>query len=178
MGDNNIALRPYFEQSGFYQRGAEQAGYPLGFPGFAAAANYGQQRGPESPFADPAAAAACKLYPSASDVSAAANAYKVDCSKESNGYGGGKDLSAWPVSAAAVAGAARFPGLTTSGMDPTRDRHSAASLWQAAAQQSAVAQQSAQLSAQQGAQQPAQYASTPIYPWMAMAGEFQPQRPC
>ncbi|XP_037076840.1 uncharacterized protein LOC119098013 [Pollicipes pollicipes] len=89
MGDNNIALRPYFEQSGFYQRSSGEQAYPPGFLGFP---NYQQTRGQESPFVDPTGA--CKLYPG-NDVSA--TAYKVDCSKEPNGYSP-KELSGWPGS--------------------------------------------------------------------------------
>ncbi|XP_037076839.1 homeotic protein ultrabithorax-like [Pollicipes pollicipes] len=136
MGDNNIALRPYFEQSGFYQRSSGEQAYPPGFLGFP---NYQQTRGQESPFVDPTGA--CKLYPG-NDVSA--TAYKVDCSKEPNGYSP-KELSGWPGSAA--------------------------SNWLAACSQS-TAQQSAQL-----AQQPSQYASTPIYPWMAMAASERANYP-
>lgn len=157
MGDNNIALRPYFEQSGFYQRSSGDQGYPPGFPGFL---NYNQTRSQESPFND--AASACKLYPT-NDVSA--NAYKVDCSKDQNGYSS-KDLPSWSASAAAVAGAGRFPGLPTSGVDPGRDRQPAAAPnWLVACNQNAAGQQTSQL-----VQQPSQYATTPIYPWMAIAG--------
>ena len=156
MGDNNVALRPYFEQSGFYQRSSGEQGYPPGFLGFP---NYQQTRSQESPFND--AASACKLYPT-NDVSA--NAYKVDCSKEQNGYSS-KDLPSWSASAAAVAGAGRFPGLPGAGVDPGRDRQAAASNWLVACNQN-TGQQSSQL-----VQQPSQYATTPIYPWMAIAGE-------
>ncbi|KAF0312535.1 hypothetical protein FJT64_016713 [Amphibalanus amphitrite] len=154
MGDNNVALRPYFEQSGFYQRSSGDQGYPPGFLGFP---NYQQTRSQESPFND--AASACKLYPT-NDVSA--NAYKVDCSKEQNGYSS-KDLPSWSASAAAVAGAGRFPGLPGAGVDPSRDRQAAASNWLVACNQN-TGQQGSQL-----VQQPSQYATTPIYPWMAIA---------
>ncbi|XP_037090874.1 homeotic protein ultrabithorax-like [Pollicipes pollicipes] len=162
MGDNNIALRPYFEQSGFYQRSSGDQGYPPGFLGFP---NYNQTRSQESPFND--AASACKLYPT-NDVSA--NAYKVDCSKEQNGYSS-KDLPSWSASAAAVAGAGRFPGLPGAAVDPSRDRQAAASNWLVACNQN-TGQQSSQL-----VQQPSQYATTPIYPWMAIAASERANYP-
>ncbi|XP_043214085.1 homeotic protein ultrabithorax-like isoform X2 [Amphibalanus amphitrite] len=142
-------------ESGFYQRSSGDQGYPPGFLGFP---NYQQTRSQESPFND--AASACKLYPT-NDVSA--NAYKVDCSKEQNGYSS-KDLPSWSASAAAVAGAGRFPGLPGAGVDPSRDRQAAASNWLVACNQN-TGQQGSQL-----VQQPSQYATTPIYPWMAIAG--------
>ena len=161
-------------QSGFYQRGpGEQAAYPTGFLGFPsynqAAAAAAARSGQDSPF-DPTGVS--KLYPSSGDVSPAG--YKgVDCAKESPGYGP-KELSAgWPGGASAVGGASgvgasvgRF-GVDAGSQERQRLGQQAATSWLAACSQG-TAQHGGQL-AQQAAQYPA---STPIYPWMAMAGEL------
>ena len=173
-------------QSGFYQRGAgEQAAYPAGFLGFPsynqAAAAAAARSGQDSPFSDPAGVS--KLYPSSGDVSPAG--YKgVDCAKDSGGGYGAKDLgAAWPAGAGAVGGAAGVGAAVGAGRfavdagvsQEQRQRlgQQAASSWLAACSQG-TAQHGAQLT-QQAGQYPA---STPIYPWMAMAGERRTGRGC
>lgn len=165
-------MNSYFEQGGFYGGGSggDQAyRFPLGL----SVSPYGQPAPRQDGY--DASAASCKLYGAPQDHMTP-NPFKVDCSKDQNGYGISKDMSGgWGP---AVRPACTPDPVVARGYPPDpstspRDRSSHVGAWNTCgmtpvSQPHQPPQQQPQQQTNNQMNQPP--SNTTFYPWMAIAG--------